>query len=115
MAGFLQERVQPDLALVGFAVTGTIISKFSLGLTEEDAKNSPFAQKHKRLPFSAGGVEVQVANGPPVAFQNYLFPTVRSREGRCGLKLTQNLHPITAKRTRKEKNPNYDLKVVLYL
>ncbi|KAG8496343.1 hypothetical protein CXB51_007479 [Gossypium anomalum] len=33
--------------LVGFAVTGTIITKFSLGLTEEDAKNSPFAQKHK--------------------------------------------------------------------
>ncbi|KAK5830660.1 hypothetical protein PVK06_014455 [Gossypium arboreum] len=66
--------------LVGFAVTGTIITKFSLGLTEEDAKNSPFAQKHKRLPFSAGGVEVQVATGPPVAFQNYLFPTVRSRE-----------------------------------
>ncbi|KAE8688876.1 Histone superfamily protein [Hibiscus syriacus] len=35
--------------LVGFAVTGTIITKFSLGLTEEDEKNSPFAQKHKRL------------------------------------------------------------------
>ncbi|KAK8683506.1 hypothetical protein V6N13_039565 [Hibiscus sabdariffa] len=34
--------------LVGFAVTGTIITKFSLGLTEEDRKNSPFAQKHKR-------------------------------------------------------------------
>ncbi|XP_012445300.1 ATP synthase small subunit 6, mitochondrial isoform X1 [Gossypium raimondii] len=34
--------------LVGFAVTGTIITKFSLGLTEEDGKNSPFAQKHKR-------------------------------------------------------------------
>ncbi|KAE8680471.1 Histone superfamily protein [Hibiscus syriacus] len=35
--------------LVGFAVTGAIITKFSLGLTEEDEKNSPFAQKHKRL------------------------------------------------------------------
>uniref|UniRef100_A0A803Q0I6 Uncharacterized protein n=2 Tax=Cannabis sativa TaxID=3483 RepID=A0A803Q0I6_CANSA len=35
--------------LVGFAVTGTIITKFSLGLTEEDAKNSPFVQRHKRL------------------------------------------------------------------
>ncbi|XP_022863226.1 uncharacterized protein LOC111383351 isoform X1 [Olea europaea var. sylvestris] len=32
--------------LVGFAVTGTIITKFSLGLTEEDAKNSPFVQRH---------------------------------------------------------------------
>ncbi|KAJ9543611.1 hypothetical protein OSB04_023318, partial [Centaurea solstitialis] len=35
--------------LVGFAVTGTIITKFSLGLTEEDRKNSVFAQRHKRL------------------------------------------------------------------
>ncbi|KAM7527807.1 hypothetical protein LguiB_031217 [Lonicera macranthoides] len=34
--------------LVGFAVTGTIITKMSLGLTEEDAKNSPFVQRHKR-------------------------------------------------------------------
>ncbi|KAA8518883.1 hypothetical protein F0562_016343 [Nyssa sinensis] len=34
--------------LVGFAVTGAIITKFSLGLTEEDAKNSPFVQRHKR-------------------------------------------------------------------
>ncbi|KAF8039910.1 hypothetical protein BT93_B2201 [Corymbia citriodora subsp. variegata] len=34
--------------LVGFAVTGAIITKFSLGLSEEDAKNSPFVQKHKR-------------------------------------------------------------------
>ncbi|GAY45151.1 hypothetical protein CUMW_087320 [Citrus unshiu] len=34
--------------LVGFAITGTIITKFSLGLTEEDAKNSPFVQRHKR-------------------------------------------------------------------
>ncbi|KVI03591.1 hypothetical protein Ccrd_018101 [Cynara cardunculus var. scolymus] len=34
--------------LVGFAVTGTIITKFSLGLTEEDRKNSVFAQRHKR-------------------------------------------------------------------
>ncbi|KVI09819.1 hypothetical protein Ccrd_011803 [Cynara cardunculus var. scolymus] len=35
--------------LVGFAVTGTIITKFSLGLTEEDAKNSTFVQRHKKL------------------------------------------------------------------
>ncbi|XWS53153.1 hypothetical protein CRYUN_Cryun11dG0133300 [Craigia yunnanensis] len=35
--------------LVGFAVTGTLITKFSLSLTEEDAKNSPFVQKHKRF------------------------------------------------------------------
>ncbi|KOM30362.1 hypothetical protein LR48_Vigan1242s001700 [Vigna angularis] len=43
--------------LVGFAVTGTVITKFSLGLTvirclvffaEEDAKNSKFVQAHKR-------------------------------------------------------------------
>ncbi|KAJ9178259.1 hypothetical protein P3X46_010159 [Hevea brasiliensis] len=34
--------------LVGFAVTGALITKFSLGLTEEDAKNSPFVQRHKR-------------------------------------------------------------------
>ncbi|KAI7732577.1 hypothetical protein M8C21_024183 [Ambrosia artemisiifolia] len=34
--------------LVGFAITGTIITKFSLGLTEEDRKNSVFAQRHKR-------------------------------------------------------------------
>ncbi|XP_010322939.1 ATP synthase small subunit 6, mitochondrial [Solanum lycopersicum] len=34
--------------LVGFAVTGTIITKMSLGFTEEDAKNSPFVQKHKK-------------------------------------------------------------------
>ncbi|KAJ7980883.1 Mitochondrial ATP synthase 6 kDa subunit [Quillaja saponaria] len=33
--------------LVGFAITGTIITKLSLGLTEEDAKNSPFVQRHK--------------------------------------------------------------------
>ncbi|XP_027087387.1 ATP synthase small subunit 6, mitochondrial-like [Coffea arabica] len=33
--------------LVGFAVTGTVITKFSLGLTEEDAKNSPFVQRHR--------------------------------------------------------------------
>ncbi|KAK3038541.1 hypothetical protein RJ639_029341 [Escallonia herrerae] len=34
--------------LVGFAVTGAIITKFSLGLSEEDAKNSSFVQRHKR-------------------------------------------------------------------
>ncbi|KAK4754580.1 hypothetical protein SAY87_002684 [Trapa incisa] len=34
--------------LVGFAITGTIITKFSLGLTDEDAKNSPFVQRHKK-------------------------------------------------------------------
>ncbi|XP_034928637.1 ATP synthase small subunit 6, mitochondrial-like [Populus alba] len=34
--------------LVGFAITGTLITKFSLSLTEEDAKNSPFVQRHKR-------------------------------------------------------------------
>ncbi|XP_059299101.1 ATP synthase small subunit 6, mitochondrial-like [Lycium barbarum] len=34
--------------LVGFAVTGTIITKMSLGFTEEEAKNSRFAQRHKK-------------------------------------------------------------------
>ncbi|PSR93091.1 ATP synthase [Actinidia chinensis var. chinensis] len=34
--------------LVGFAITGTIITKMSLGLSEEDAKNSPFVQRHKK-------------------------------------------------------------------
>uniref|UniRef100_A0A7N0TQG7 Uncharacterized protein n=2 Tax=Kalanchoe fedtschenkoi TaxID=63787 RepID=A0A7N0TQG7_KALFE len=34
--------------LVGFAITGTIVTKMSLSLTEEDAKNSPFAQRHKK-------------------------------------------------------------------
>ncbi|XP_047308613.1 ATP synthase small subunit 6, mitochondrial [Impatiens glandulifera] len=34
--------------LVGFAVTGAIITKMSLNLTEEDAKNSKFVQRHKR-------------------------------------------------------------------
>ncbi|CAJ1955786.1 unnamed protein product [Sphenostylis stenocarpa] len=35
--------------LVGFAVTGTVITKLSLGLTEEDAKKSKFVQAHKRV------------------------------------------------------------------
>uniref|UniRef100_A0A7N2KPF4 Uncharacterized protein n=2 Tax=Quercus lobata TaxID=97700 RepID=A0A7N2KPF4_QUELO len=35
--------------LVGFAITGAIITKMSLGFTEEDAKNSPFVQRHKRV------------------------------------------------------------------
>ncbi|KAL4571011.1 hypothetical protein LXL04_017761 [Taraxacum kok-saghyz] len=34
--------------LVGFAITGSIITKLSLGLTEEDRKKSVFAQRHKR-------------------------------------------------------------------
>ncbi|KAL6532593.1 hypothetical protein OROHE_014015 [Orobanche hederae] len=34
--------------LVGFAITGTIITKLSLGITEEEAKNSPFVQRHNR-------------------------------------------------------------------
>ncbi|KAF9676803.1 hypothetical protein SADUNF_Sadunf08G0041000 [Salix dunnii] len=33
--------------LAGFAITGAFITKFSLSLTEEDAKNSPFVQRHK--------------------------------------------------------------------
>ncbi|RZC84058.1 hypothetical protein C5167_046845 [Papaver somniferum] len=38
--------------LVGFAVTGTIITKLSLVLTEEDAKKSAFAQRHKWFYFA---------------------------------------------------------------
>ncbi|XP_073037760.1 ATP synthase small subunit 6, mitochondrial-like isoform X2 [Primulina huaijiensis] len=34
--------------LVGFAITGTLITKFSLSLTEEDKKNSKFAQRHMK-------------------------------------------------------------------
>ncbi|XP_008372674.1 ATP synthase small subunit 6, mitochondrial-like [Malus domestica] len=34
--------------LIDFAITDTLITKFSLGLTEEDAKNSPFVQRHKK-------------------------------------------------------------------
>ncbi|KAL0915065.1 hypothetical protein M5K25_015466 [Dendrobium thyrsiflorum] len=34
--------------LTGFAITGAIIIKMTAGLTEEDFKNSPFAQAHKR-------------------------------------------------------------------
>ncbi|RDY02920.1 hypothetical protein CR513_13568 [Mucuna pruriens] len=36
--------------LVGFAVTGTLITKFTLGLSEEEAKNSKFVKAHKRIP-----------------------------------------------------------------
>lgn len=32
--------------LVGFGITFAIVTKMSLGLTEEDAKNSPFVQRH---------------------------------------------------------------------
>ncbi|KAF6152018.1 hypothetical protein GIB67_010592 [Kingdonia uniflora] len=34
--------------LVGFAITGSIITKISLGLTEEQAKNSAFVQRHNK-------------------------------------------------------------------
>uniref|UniRef100_A0A6N2LSU3 Uncharacterized protein n=1 Tax=Salix viminalis TaxID=40686 RepID=A0A6N2LSU3_SALVM len=37
--------------LTGFAITGALITKFSLSLTEEDAKNSPFVQRHKKSLF----------------------------------------------------------------
>ncbi|KAM0064206.1 hypothetical protein Hdeb2414_s0003g00100151 [Helianthus debilis subsp. tardiflorus] len=45
---FKREFNRNWLFLVGFAITGTIITKFSLGLTEEDRKNSVFAQRHKQ-------------------------------------------------------------------
>ncbi|KAH7841117.1 hypothetical protein Vadar_025769 [Vaccinium darrowii] len=35
--------------LVGFAVTGAVIAKYSLSLTEEDAKKSDFVKRHKRM------------------------------------------------------------------
>ncbi|XP_042518819.1 uncharacterized protein LOC122092656 isoform X2 [Macadamia integrifolia] len=34
--------------IVGFAITGTIIIVYTLSLTEEDAKKSPFVQRHKK-------------------------------------------------------------------
>ncbi|GKV08161.1 hypothetical protein SLEP1_g19835 [Rubroshorea leprosula] len=34
--------------LVGFAITGTIITKHSLSLTEAQAKESKFVQRHNR-------------------------------------------------------------------
>ncbi|KAG6521534.1 hypothetical protein ZIOFF_018657 [Zingiber officinale] len=34
--------------LVGFFVTGVLVVKLTAGLTEEDAKNSPFVQEHNR-------------------------------------------------------------------
>ncbi|XP_072953819.1 ATP synthase small subunit 6-A, mitochondrial isoform X1 [Typha angustifolia] len=37
--------------LTGFAITGALITKFTAGLTEEDAKNSRFVQEHNRRSF----------------------------------------------------------------
>ncbi|XP_024170284.1 uncharacterized protein LOC112176541 [Rosa chinensis] len=34
--------------LIGFPITGILITKFSLCLTEEGAKNSPFVQRYKK-------------------------------------------------------------------
>ncbi|XP_019056329.1 PREDICTED: uncharacterized protein LOC109116048 [Tarenaya hassleriana] len=34
--------------ITGFAITGAIITKFTAGLTEEDAKNSKFVQLHRK-------------------------------------------------------------------
>ncbi|KAL6865458.1 hypothetical protein ACP4OV_016609 [Aristida adscensionis] len=34
--------------LTGFAITGYLICKMTANLTEEDIKNSKFAQEHKR-------------------------------------------------------------------
>ncbi|KAL5580082.1 hypothetical protein UlMin_012524 [Ulmus minor] len=44
-------KFDPWPVFFNFAITGTIITKFSLGLTKEDAKNSPFVQRHKRSFF----------------------------------------------------------------
>ncbi|PKA63249.1 hypothetical protein AXF42_Ash017717 [Apostasia shenzhenica] len=35
--------------LVGFAITGAVITKMTLGLTEEDMKKSPYAQELARM------------------------------------------------------------------
>uniref|UniRef100_E1U345 Uncharacterized protein n=1 Tax=Jatropha curcas TaxID=180498 RepID=E1U345_JATCU len=43
----LRREVTGTGILVGFGITGAVITKFSLGLTEEDAKNSKFVQRHK--------------------------------------------------------------------
>ncbi|KAG1365757.1 putative ATP synthase 6 kDa subunit, mitochondrial [Cocos nucifera] len=37
--------------LVGFAITGAVLVKFTAGLTKEDAKNSRFVQEHNRFGF----------------------------------------------------------------
>ncbi|KAF3776921.1 hypothetical protein EJ110_NYTH36343 [Nymphaea thermarum] len=37
--------------LVGFAITGALVTKLTASLTEEDAKNSPFVQRHRRFAF----------------------------------------------------------------
>ncbi|KAE8649524.1 hypothetical protein Csa_017989, partial [Cucumis sativus] len=34
--------------LVGFAITGSLITKMTAGFTEEEVKNSPFVQRHNR-------------------------------------------------------------------
>nr|UER43505.1 ATP synthase 6kDa subunit [Viscum album] len=34
--------------IIGFAIVGAAILKLTLSLTEEDAKKSPFVQRHKK-------------------------------------------------------------------
>ncbi|XP_077216695.1 ATP synthase small subunit 6-A, mitochondrial-like [Tasmannia lanceolata] len=34
--------------LAGFAITGSVITKLTLSLTDEDAKNSPYMQRRNR-------------------------------------------------------------------
>ncbi|PQQ00684.1 hypothetical protein Pyn_36480 [Prunus yedoensis var. nudiflora] len=49
MADFLQARMEQELAVPGWVCHHrNFITKLSLGLTEEDAKNSAFVQRHKR-------------------------------------------------------------------
>ncbi|KAF6149686.1 hypothetical protein GIB67_017419 [Kingdonia uniflora] len=49
--------------LVGFAITGSIITKISLGLTEEQAKNSAFVQRHNKRMCLVCGMGVHFASG----------------------------------------------------
>ncbi|GFZ14893.1 hypothetical protein Acr_24g0010830 [Actinidia rufa] len=59
--------------LVGFAITGTIITKMSLGLTEEDAKNSPFVQRHKK--YGRGLFVYLLSDGVKAkGFENIQYP-----------------------------------------
>ncbi|RAL54854.1 hypothetical protein DM860_013550 [Cuscuta australis] len=49
--------------LVGFGITGAVITKLSLGLTEEDAKKSKFVQRHKKCCLSTIKISLCVPGG----------------------------------------------------
>ncbi|RVW65797.1 hypothetical protein CK203_007339 [Vitis vinifera] len=70
--------------LVGFAVTGTIITVYSLSLTEEDAKKSPFVQRHERSVVShCLLLSYFIAPSPLNLFENYEENYQRSQVNFC--------------------------------